>query len=98
MCIRDRAVTLQSNTQLGKISTEAQVAGMMQQRPSTSDTSKLPEETEELFNNSCSSFGNLELSEALHVRCVIPATQATGVNLPRSVLLCKVIALSLIHI
>ena len=50
--ILDQAITLQTNTLLGKLTPVAWVARMTQQRSSASDNSKLPEELQELLNRS----------------------------------------------
>ena len=60
----------------------------------SSFTSPLERLSEDLFNSSLSLSSNLDISEVLTLHCIIPATQATGVNLPRSVLLCKATAWS----
>ena len=68
--ILDQAVTLQSNTLLGKLTPVAWVAGMMQQRSScASDTSKLPEELQELLKRSSNNLSGgkvKELRQFLH--------------------------------
>ena len=48
--ILDQAITLQSNTLLGKLTPVAWVAGITQRRSSASDTYKLPKEMQELLN------------------------------------------------
>ena len=61
--ILDQAVTLQRNTLLGKLTPVAWVAGITQRRPSPSDTSKLPEELQELLNRSSNDLSNGEVKE-----------------------------------
>ena len=61
--ILDQSITLQSNTLLGKLTPVAWVAGITQRRPSSSDTSKLPEELQELLNRSSNDLSSGEVKE-----------------------------------
>ena len=63
MCIRDRAITLQTNMLLGKLTPVAWVAGITQRRSSASDNSKLPEELQELLNRSSNDLSSGEVKE-----------------------------------
>ena len=59
----DQAITLQTNTLLGKLTPVAWVAGITQRRPSSSHTSKLPEELQKLLNRSSNDLSSGEVKE-----------------------------------
>ena len=61
--ILDQAITFQSDTLLGKLNPVAWVAGITQRRSSSSDTSKLPQELQELLNRSSYDLSSGEVKE-----------------------------------